>query len=91
MPLGGWDENPFDGRFCEEDYAEKILDFINYMGDDIDPTLSGTHIHWIYSSNHDDEINRRIFFGGQNLKDSIEILKQWGNLFDSFLNTESVF
>ena len=23
MPLGGWETNCFDGRFCEEDYAEK--------------------------------------------------------------------
>lgn len=27
MPLGGWDTNCFDGRLCEEDYSEKIIDF----------------------------------------------------------------
>ena len=31
MPLGGWDTNCFDGRLCEEDYSEKIIDFINFM------------------------------------------------------------
>lgn len=31
MPLGGWDANCFDGRLCEEDYSEKIIDFINFM------------------------------------------------------------
>lgn len=31
MPLGGWDTNCFDGRFCEEDYSEKIIDFINFI------------------------------------------------------------
>ncbi len=27
MPLGGWETNCFDGRFCEEDYAEKVVDY----------------------------------------------------------------
>lgn len=30
MPLGDWDTNCFDGRLCEEDYAEKVIDFINF-------------------------------------------------------------
>lgn len=88
MPLGGWDENPFDGRFCEEDYSEKIIDFINYVGNDICPELGGTHINWIYSSNHDEEINRRIFFSGTKLENGINVLKKWGELFDNFLNSK---
>lgn len=28
MPLGGWETNCFDGRMCENDYAEKIINFI---------------------------------------------------------------
>lgn len=88
MPLGGWEENPFDGRFCEEDYAEKILDFINYMENDINPELGGTRIHWIYSSNHNGENNRRIFFGGQPVRTGMHVLKKWGVLFDNYLDTK---
>ena len=55
MPLGDGDTNPFDRRFCEEDYAEKIIDFINYIINDTVPELLRTRINWIYS-------NRSIFY-----------------------------
>ena len=32
MPMGGWDENPFDGRLCEKDYAEIIVVFLFHVG-----------------------------------------------------------
>ena len=54
MPLGGWETNCFDGRFCEEDYAEKVVNFINFLSygkqfDDFKNTPQ-----WIYSSNSDE-------------------------------------
>ncbi|MCR5583441.1 MAG: hypothetical protein K6F70_07570 [Eggerthellaceae bacterium] len=30
MPLGDYETNCFDGRLCEEDYVEKILDFMGF-------------------------------------------------------------
>lgn len=51
MPMGGWDENPFDGRLCEEDYAEIIMDFFDFMSYDTDIQMP----MWIYSSNYDRE------------------------------------
>lgn len=50
MPLVDGDTNPFDRRFCEEDYAEKIIDFMNYIINDTVPELLRTRINWIYSN-----------------------------------------
>ena len=88
MPLGEMDENPFDKRFCEDDYAEKILNFINYMEDSISPELGGNRVDYIYSSNHEGENNGVIFFREQNLDVGIKVLKKWGELFDGFLNAK---
>ena len=87
MPLGGWDTNSFDGRLCEEDYAEKIVDFISFMGSS---TLTGFALlkpvpQWTFSSNHDEIDHYRIFWGGEPATDYIASLKKWGELFDSFL------
>lgn len=30
MPMGDWTTNCFDGRFCEEDYAEKSFHFLTF-------------------------------------------------------------
>ena len=51
MPMGGWDKNPFDGRICEKDYTEIIMDFLDFMayGTDVQMPM------WIYSSNYDRE------------------------------------
>ena len=55
MPLGGWDTNCFDGRLCEEDYSEKIIDFINFMAhsDQPDYAIPKPVPQWTFSSNHD--------------------------------------
>lgn len=82
MPMGGWAENPFDGRFCEEDYAEIMVDFFNFM-------LNGTETRmpmWIYSSNYDREWPYyRMFFGQGDLTEQIASLREWGQKLDSFL------
>ena len=55
MPLGGWDTNCFDGRLCEEDYSEKIIDFINFMAhsDQPDYAIPKPVPQWTFSKNHD--------------------------------------
>ena len=63
MPLGGWDTNCFDGRLCEEDYSEKIIDFINFMAhsDQPDYAIPKPVPQWTFSSNHDGIDYWRIF------------------------------
>lgn len=82
MLMGGWDENPFDGRLCEEDYAEIIMDFFDFISYDTDIQMP----MWIYSSNYDREWPYyRMFLSKGNLDEQIDILKAWGQKMDSFL------
>lgn len=87
MPLGGWDTNCFDGRLCEEDYSEKIIDFINFMAysDQTGYAIPSPVPQWIFSSNHDEIDHCRIFWGGEEAAAYILALQEWGKLFDSFL------
>lgn len=87
MPLGGWDTNCFDGRLCEEDYSEKIIDFISYISmlECPDYILPKPVAQWIYSSNHDEIDHCRIFWGGESATEYISALKEWGRVFDNFL------
>lgn len=87
MPLGGWDTNCFDGRLCEEDYTEKIIDFINFIShsDETGYNLPRPVPRWTFSSNHDELDHRRIFWGGEKATAFISALQVWGELFDRFL------
>lgn len=87
MPLGGWDTNCFDGRLCEEDYTEKIIDFINYISmlENPDYILPKPVPQWTYSSNYDGINHCRIFWGGEPAAEYIPALKEWGHIFDNFL------
>lgn len=87
MPLGGWDTNCFDGRLCEEDYSEKIIDFINFMAHSDNPAHSFPKPipQWVFSSNHDEINHWRIFWGGEDADEYITALLEWGKLFDCFL------
>ncbi len=87
MPLGGWETNCFDGRFCEEDCAEKIIDFINYLSYRIEePARFPEPVpQWVYSSNHDEIDSFRFFWGGEKADEYIESLKKWGKLLDNML------
>lgn len=87
MPLGGWDTNCFDGRLCEEDYSEKIINFINFASH---PSETGYAMpesvpQWTFSTNHDGIDHWRIFWGGEEATTYISALQEWGRLFDSFL------
>ena len=83
MPLGGYETNCFDGRSCEEDCAEKIIDLINFLA--YDNSFPEPIPQWIYSSNHDEIDHYRIFWGGEEATPYIESFKKWGELFDKFL------
>ena len=87
MPLGGWESNCFDGRLCEEDYTEKIIDLINFISgyETSIYTLPKPIPQWVYSSNHDGIDHWRIFWGGECSESYISSLKAWGKLFDNFL------
>ncbi len=92
MPLGGWDTNCFEGRLCEEDYAEKIIDLINFLSyhyDDRIITFPKPSPQWTYSSNHDEIDHHRIFHGGEPASEYIRSLQEWGNLFDTFLQNKN--
>ena len=84
MPVGNWETNCFDGRLCEEDYAEKIVDFINFAYDILNYS-NKIHIQWIYSSNYDFHNHYQIFWYNKDSESGIDTLKQWGILFDNFL------
>lgn len=86
MPLGDWKTNCFDGRLCEEDYAEKIIDFINFNFDSLNYEKKES-VNYIYSSNNDTIQNDyQIFWYNTNTTDAINTLKEWGKLFDNLLN-----
>lgn len=88
MPLGDWTTNCFDGRLCEEDYAEKVIDFINFLSAGVELFPHPTP-QWIYSSNDREIGHYRIFWGGDLAGDYIDSLMQWGKLFDSLLNSRN--
>lgn len=80
MPMGGWDENPFDGRLCEKDYTELIIDFLNFLSD------GGDRTHWIYSSNYDEPTPfHRLAWVNSDSDSKIDYLKNWGQKIDCFL------
>lgn len=87
MPLGGWDTNCFDGRCCEDDYAEKIVNFFNFLSNPHESVaLFPEPIpQWTYSSNHNEIDHYRLFWGGEKADDYIRSLQEWGKLIDEFL------
>ncbi len=85
IPLGDWTTNCFDGRFCEEDYAEKIVDFLMFIASSCDERLPSYTPQWIYSSNEDEPSAHRFFWGGPHISNCIDSLVQWGSMIDNFL------
>lgn len=89
MPLGDWDTNCFDERFCEEDYAEKVIDFINFVSYGKSTKIPSIVPQWVYSSNHNLQNCHRIFWEGGSFDIYIESLKKWGQIFDAFLKCKN--
>lgn len=80
MLMGGWEDNPFDGRFCEKDFAEMIVDFIHFLSQDSNCP------YWIYSSNYDEPTPfHRLLWVRNDSKQKIECLKSCGEKIDIFL------
>lgn len=94
MPVGDWTSNCFDGRCCERDYTEKIVDFIRFLCNEENhkkyPKIPDIKIHCIYSG--DDyglpENCHLIFSGTTNIEKTINYLVEFGALLDSFFNNE---
>ena len=83
MPLGGWETNPFDGRLCEKDYAELI---VNYWGEVYNRLMPS----WIYSSNKE---SKDLFFKMSFFRADFDIgmhcLCFWGKQIDNFLQSRN--
>lgn len=91
MPLGDWKTNCFDGRLCEHEYCEKMLDFFAVFSGPWEGGLLPLHVPmWVYSSSSlDVDYQRLLWFGGQPLSSMMDGLKQWGELLDSFLQNRA--
>lgn len=91
MPLGGLETNCFLSRSCEEDYAEKIIDFMTGLTSSIEPSLLPSNIPMcIYSPSKDrEDFTLGILWGGKAPDEYIEGLKRWGQYFDNFLITKN--
>lgn len=85
MPMGDWTTNCFDGRCCEEDYAEKIVNFLMFLSYDHDKRLPVYTPQWIYSSNEDNPLPHRLFWPCIPVSKCIHSLKEWGKLLDTLL------
>lgn len=86
MPLGDWTTNCFEGRFCEEDYAEKVVDFMHFAFDILN-FEDKTSVYYIYSSNYDRMQNEyQIFLNNKESLKGINTLIKWGEIFDRILN-----
>ncbi|WP_159633244.1 hypothetical protein [Erysipelothrix anatis] len=97
MPFFDWTTNCFDGRFCEEDYAEKIMDFSNFVNHDI---KNGFNMNCIYTSNMNPREHTRIllnltfrvdseFKNWKSTDEYINELKEMGTRIDNILNSEN--
>lgn len=58
LPFFDWTTNCFDGRLCEEDYAEKFMDFLHFIVWKVERLKPREYSHFsscIYTTNHDRE------------------------------------
>lgn len=99
MPFFDWETNCFETRCCEEDYAEKIINFINFIHRDLPDEI---HVNIIYSSNDVPFQKTRILFNlgfkmfsgrnySKNINDSINKILDTGKKIDSFLKSETEY
>lgn len=97
MPFFDWTTNCFDGRFCEEDYVEKVMYFSNFVNHEIE---NGIHMNCIYTSNINPLEHTRIlrnlsfrvdseFNNWKSTDDYIIELQKMGTRIDNILNSEN--
>lgn len=92
MPLGDWTENCFDSRLCEDEYEEKIVNFLNFLNHNFDEESGDIPIKtptYIYLSRNDLLDYRRLLFLGKPIDNYLDNMKKWGEYLDSFLNTQN--
>lgn len=92
LPDDNWKTNYFIERFCEDDYAEKLVCFIEFLSREIpDCSFPKPVPQWIYSSNHLEIDHYRIFWGGEPADQYLKSLVEWGAIFDRYLVQENDF
>lgn len=90
LPDDNWETNCFIERFCEDDYAEKLVGFIEFLSYDTpDCAFPKPMPQWIYSSNHLEIDHYRIFWGGEPAAQYLKSLAEWGAMFDRYLGQEN--
>jgi len=95
MPFFDWTTNCFDGRLCEEDYAEKLMRFLQFIVHKNERPASGEFSVFpscIYTTNRDREYTFLLGALSGKYQDSqiyIQSLQQWGNIIDDFLIGEN--
>ena len=87
MPLGGWESNFFDGRLCELDYAEKLVDFFSVFSGSLHRGSFPSRVPaWIYSSSPvRPDYQRLLYWGGCSPSEFEDSLCCWGRILDGFL------
>lgn len=91
MPLGGLETNCFLSRSCEDDYAEKMINFMTRLTRPLESScLPGNIPMCIYSpfKNHE-SFALGILWGGRNPSKYIEALKTWGRYLDDLLRSKN--
>lgn len=98
MPFWDWTTNCFDGRLCEEDYAEKLMDFLQFVvrnAKEAEKEMPYKFPGYIYTSNHDLKhqfvLGRIKLYFPYDKEDYIASLQAWGKWIDNFLETPNDF
>lgn len=93
LPFGDWTTNNFDSRFCEKDYVQYIVQFINFMSFSCNKGLPSKQFFYIYNSDNDfEEIDLMHSLHLTSIDDDIVYLKKWGELLDNFfVNDDDYF
>lgn len=95
MPFFDWTTNCFDSRLCEEDYAEKLIKFLNYIVWKNEQFVLDEYSCFpscIYSSNHDRQYSFLLGALDTKYQDAqvyIRSLQHWGKIIDNFLIDEN--
>lgn len=91
FPVDDWETNPFVSRACEEDYSEKFINFLSFVNSKKTNIFQKYTPIWIYSPFKLFEEPHRIFsFLSSSLTSvSINALKNWGKLLDTFLQDKN--
>lgn len=93
MPFFDWTTNCFDGRLCEDDYAEKVINFIRFVNKERKEAFAP---NCVYTSNDDSLRKSRIlqmlsFKKHESRDEYTQHLKKWGERIDGFIENENSY